>query len=218
MISPARKASAGANGIPNSRHTRNAQTPYSPPRTIWLRMKPAAADPTLRRKSIASSRFSGGVRSRPRLQDLVAVDRHEHREADDDDRVHERSRRPRTRRRTARPDVGEPLNRSVAIAGTWPRDRRGCRAVQPRLDVGEDRRRVPRSGRAVPPRAARANRRAATMTRTRIRAPIRITGTITAMTATGRGRRVRRRWSQSATGETRKASSHAKKKIRMRRK
>jgi hypothetical protein len=46
--------------------------------------------------------------------------------------------------------------------------------------------------------------------------PTRMTGTITATTAIDRGIRVSRRCSQSATGEMRNASNHARKKIRMR--
>ena len=51
-----------------------------------------------------------------------------------------------------------------------------------------------------------------------ITAPIRMTGTITAITAIGRGSRVKRRWRKSATGEMRNASSQAKKKMRISRK
>ena len=218
MISPARNARAGANGIPNSRHTKNAQTPYSPPRMIWLRMKPAAADPTLRRKSIASSRFSGGVRSRPARMILslsIAMKTARLITTITSTNVPNEDTTPPN---SPTIESARPLRRSATTAWKAPTTSTAMpRAsnqdwMSARIDGGLAAR--PGNAAAISTNESTSETRTFTITR----AHTRMTGTMTATTATGRGRRVSRRWSQSATGETRNASSQAKKKMRMIRK
>lgn len=90
-------------------------------------------------------------------------------------------------------------------------------SVEPRLDVvHEGDWFAARPGRAAASCANESTSEA--RIRTITNAPIRMTGTIIAITAIARGIRVRRRWRKSATGEMRNASSQAKKKMRISRK
>ena len=150
--------------------------------------------------------------------DLVAVDRHEHGQADHDDRVDERPERghepaeqPDHRVGEAREEVPDDRVEGPHDIDAMPRASNQD-WMSARIDGGLAAR--PGNAAAISMNESTSEMRTFTITR----ALTRMTGTMTAMTATGRGRRVSRRWSQSATGETRNASSQAKKKMRMSRK
>jgi hypothetical protein len=105
----------------------------------------------------------------------------------------------------------QPVDERLERAGDVDRD---ALLVEPRLDLVEDRRWV-RGDRGNAAARLTSDSAIDVSTFTTTIAPITMIGTSTATTATGRGRRVRRRWSQSAAGDMRNASNQAKKKIRM---